>query len=106
MLADQEGGAGGAVIGAVRVVLRGPAAELAPEERDDARAEVALLEVGWKAARPCATCVRLSAQRPALVRVGVELARRLQRDRADREAGVEQRGEARRAWSEVAVRDT
>jgi len=44
--AEQEADAGGAVVGAVRVVLLGAAAELAPEQRHDAIREMALLEVG------------------------------------------------------------
>ena len=58
----------------------------------------------WKAASACAVSWRPSASGPALVGVRVELARRLQRGRADREARVEQRGEAGEAGGEVAVR--
>src|SRR5205085_9067374 len=74
-----------AVVGAARLVLLRPAAELGPHEGEHSVRQAARLEVRLERSERAAQARQPVAEVAGLVVVGVEVALRLHRDRADAE---------------------
>ena len=91
--ADQERGAGGAVVGAVRAVLLRAAAELRPDEREHAVGDAASLEIALEGEQRLRGESKAVESDGRLVGVRVVLAARLERDAAQRQPRGDHRGE-------------